>query len=348
VDPTAAFQTVAIQAAVDATVVEDNITVMGAKRPILSVPGRQYVTAGHRLAFQVSASSASGEPTSVSLAALPPGAGFDSMSGTFQWVPGESESGTWKLMFSASDGPDTVASEVIVTAGSGVPLIEELRDTANGSSGTACSPGSLVSLRGGWLAATSESDWSGDRQELGGAAVLVNGSRVPVLAASPTEVTFKCPNTLSGSILNLEVETAAGRSQGVNAVMRESTVAILTVHEVAGDQAAATILDSELAMPRNYRYLGLPAQAGDAVRIPVIGLSADSDPSSLTALIGDIPVPVRSVTALTGITGMVHVGIVIPAAAPIGDAVPLRVQHLQDGCVISSQTASIAIEAIRR
>jgi len=127
-------------------------------------------------------------------------------------------------MFTASDGSSTISSEVIVQAAPGVPLIKELRDTASGSSGTVCSPGSRVSLRGGWLAGATESDWSGDRQELGGAAVLVNGSRVPVPAASPTEVTFKCPNTAAGAILNLELETAAGRSHVINTVLRESTL----------------------------------------------------------------------------------------------------------------------------
>ena len=66
-------------------------------------------------------------------------------------------------------------------------------------------------------------------------------------------------------------------------------------------------------------------------------------------MVGDIPSTARWVTALPGITGIFHVGIVIPASAPIGEAVPLRIQqHLPDGRVITSPAASIAIEAIRQ
>jgi len=184
---------------------------------------------------------------------------------------------------------------------------------------------------------------------LAGAAVLINGSRVPVLAASPTEVTFKCPNGPGGGILNVELETAAGRSGVLKTALRESTLAALTVHGPRGHQAAATVSDSDLAMPRNYGYAGFPAQPGDLLKIPATGFSGDPDWASLTILIGDIATAARSATTIPGTTGIFHIGIVIPASAPIGDAVPLRIQqHLPDGHVITSPVASIAIEAIRQ
>jgi hypothetical protein len=347
VDTGAALETVAIQASLDDALIEDDITVVAARRPILSVPGKQYVTVGRPLAFQVRTSSRSGGPLSASLASVPPGAEFESASGTFQWVPGES--GTWKLTFLAPDAADPVSADVVVQAGTGVPLIEEMRNTGSGSAEEVCSPASMATLRGGWLSSATVSDWSGESLELGGTAVEVNGSRVPVLAASPTEVTFECPNASAGTVLTVAVETASGRSGDTKTIMRESTLAALTVPGLMVNQAAAVISDSELAMPRNYRYEGFPAQPEDLLRIPVTGFSGDPEHAVLSVMVGDIPLPARSVLRVPGLPGISYVEIVIPSSAPIGDVVPLRLQqHLPDGRVILSQTASIAVEAIRQ
>ena len=51
---------------------------------------------------------------------------------------------------------------------------------------------------------------------------------------------------------------------------------------------------------------------------------------------------------MPGRAGVIEVEVTIPAAASIGDSVPIAIREfLPDGRVASSQTATIAIEPIR-
>jgi hypothetical protein len=83
VDPAAPTQTVTLQAAAGEASVEERLSVQASGKPVLSVPGKQYVAVGKTLAFQVEAASGAGAVT-VSAHALPPGARFDSSTGLFE------------------------------------------------------------------------------------------------------------------------------------------------------------------------------------------------------------------------------------------------------------------------
>jgi hypothetical protein len=280
VDLTAPVQTVTIRAASDDTTAEDNITVLAADRPILSAPAKQYVAFGNKLVFPVTALSASGMALKVSAASLPPGSRFDPAGGIFEWIPDASQSGLWNVTFSATDAADRSASaDVLVRVGSGVPVIENVRNAAGGSQDAVCSPGSLATIEGGWLSNDTLSDPSGQSLELGGTAVEANGVAVPVILVSPNQVIFECPHAPPGSTQNVAVAAAAGISGALPATMRDSALGIFTVGGSANGQAAATILDgSQFAMPRNHLFPGLPAQAGDSLRILMTGLSEDTQP----------------------------------------------------------------------
>jgi uncharacterized protein (TIGR03437 family) len=296
-----------------------------------------------------------GQPLVVEASSLPPGASFH--AGEFQWTPSASQAGRWNVEFSASDeaGRSTRA-HVAIQAGSGGPEIESVQNAASGSSEAACSSGSLATIRGEWLAAAAASRPAGDALSLAGTKVRANGRYVPVVSASPAEVTFVCPASAAGGELGVAVETSMGVSAPATAAVRDSAPGIFTVAAngaggkgpAPGQAIAAIFNGSRLAMPRNAQYPSQPAQAGDALSILMTGLGTDADPQTLAVRIGDVETPAAFIRPVAGAAGVVEVGIVIPRSAPVGDSVPLAVRHmLPSGGSRFSQTAAIAIEALR-
>jgi uncharacterized protein (TIGR03437 family) len=270
--------------------------------------------------------------------ALPSGARFDSSTGQFEWTP--NAPGKWKVEFSATDATQASArAEVAIQAGDGTPVIETLQNAASGSSEAVCSEESLATVRGGWLS-----------QGLGQTQVLVNGAAVPVVSASATEVSFACPSAEAGLSLAVAVETAIGRSDALTTVMRDSALGIFTVDGSGNGQAAASILDgARIAMPRNARYEGLPAQPADELQIAVTGLPASTDSRLLTVYLGDLGVPAAWVHPVAGAVDVTLIGVTLPAATPVGDSVPLTVQQrLSDGRIVASQTVIVAFEAVQQ
>jgi uncharacterized protein (TIGR03437 family) len=351
VDPYASGQTVVVQAAADGSIAEDRISVLAADTPVLKVPGPQFVTFGARLSFRVTAAPDSDGAVALSAVSLPPGARFNAATGIFEWTPGPSQSGSWTTTFSATDSAGRSATaRVFLHAGSGAPIIDRLRNAASGSSEAVCSVGSLATVEGGWLSVAIGSDSSGKSLELAGTRVLVNGTLVPVVVVSPTQVTFACPDAPVGSVLSLFVATAAGVSAPVISTMQDSALGVFTMDGSANGQAAAEILDgASFAGPRNHHYLAMPAQAGDWLSVPVTGLPKDTDPDSVAVLLGDVQVQAIRVDTGADAIGLTRIGIAIPSAAPVGDSIPLRVQRrLPDGRIASSQTVSIAVEPTRQ
>ncbi|MBV8843348.1 MAG: putative Ig domain-containing protein [Bryobacterales bacterium] len=328
VDSPAVTQTVSIQASAFGSTVEERISVQASGQPVLSARGRQFAIFDQRLAFQVTASSGILAATS-----LPSGAGFDPTSGVFEWTPAASQAGLFKVIFSVTDAAQrSSAAEVQIQTGSGAPVIDTVQNAASGSTDSVCSSGSLATAGGGWLAPGTE--------------VLVNRAPVPVVFASTEQVTFVCPSLAAGTPIEVAVQTAAGRSNALKTVLRDSALGIFTVDGAAGGQAAATIIDGSLiAMPRNHRFAAEPAQAGDQLRIPVTGISAGTDPNLLSIQIGDLELPAASVEPVAA--GVSNVTVSVPAAAPLGAAIPVAIRYRSPkGEVTASQTATIAIEAI--
>jgi uncharacterized protein (TIGR03437 family) len=337
VDPAASTQTVSIQATGADSLAEEHLSVQASGNPVLTVPGKQFATIGSKLSFQVGVVSGSGMVT-LSTRSLPPGARFDSPTGVFEWTP--DTPGKWSVEFSATDATRASArAEVAIETGDGSPVLENLRNPASGSSESVCSAGSLATARGGWLTqGTSES------------RVFVNGASVPVVYASPTEVSFACPSAQVGTTLAVAVETSIGRSATLTTVLRDSALGIFTVDGSGSGQAAASILDgARFAMPRNARYEGQPAQPGDVLQIAVTGLPSDTDPSLVTVHFGDLGVSASWVRPAAGSAGITQVGVTLPTATPVGDSVPLTIQQqLFDGRVVASQTVLIGTESLRQ
>ncbi|MBV8843354.1 MAG: putative Ig domain-containing protein [Bryobacterales bacterium] len=335
VDTAAKAGTVAIRAGSDESSIEERISVLR-NGPTLSVPDKQFAAIGKRLSFTVTAAFDTSSTGILSATGLPAGANFDPATGIFDWVPEESQSGIFNVRFSAADASGRSAfSDVSVQTGSGAPVLDRLENAASGAIDSVCSGGSLAKLRGGWLSAQ--------------ARVSVNGAAAPVLHASSTEVTFLCPDGPAGAPLSIAVETEAGQPGTLTTALSNSALGIFTVDGSANGQAAARILGgSQIAMARNYRFAGQPAQSGDVLEIPVTGLRADCDPGLISVRAGDLELPAEWVRPGT-VAGVVVIGITLPAAAPAGNAIPLSVRRrLPSGEVATSQQTTIAIEAIQQ
>jgi uncharacterized protein (TIGR03437 family) len=327
VDPAAPTQTVTLQATAGEVSVEERLSVQASGKPVLSVPGKQYVAVGKTLAFQVEAASGAGAVT-VLAHALPSGARFDSSTGLFEWTP--SAPGTERVTFSASDITQTsTTADVAIQAGDGTPVVESLENAASGSREAVCSSGGLATVRGGWLSKGTAADPSGESLQIGGTQVLVNGGPVAVVLASPTAVSFACPEAGVGTTLSVAIQTAAGRSVELTTVMRDSALGVFP-------------------MARDARNAGEPAEPGDVLQIAVTGLPVDADPALVTVQLGDVPVQAEWIRSVAGVMGVTQIGITLPGATPVGDSVPFSVQlHLPTGQIATSQTAHAAIEVIR-
>jgi hypothetical protein len=115
--------------AVDSEVVQIDVTEVGNQEPILAPIGNKSCTEGFLLTFGVSATDAESTPT-LTTSTLPAGATFvdnGDGTGTFDWTPGYTRSGSYFAMFYAADDSAAVDSElitiVILEAGNQAPVL---------------------------------------------------------------------------------------------------------------------------------------------------------------------------------------------------------------------------------
>ncbi len=86
------------------------------------VPGKT-VEATSTLSFTISANDPEGTTLTYSASNLPAGSTFDSLSRTFTWTPTTSQTGTYTVTFSASDGQNVTTLAVPITVTQYVPPI---------------------------------------------------------------------------------------------------------------------------------------------------------------------------------------------------------------------------------
>ena len=77
--------------------------------------GNQSVDEGSLLSFTLSASDPDNDPLTFSAANLPPGASFDPATRTFTWTPTLTQSGTYSITFTVSDGALTDSETITLT-----------------------------------------------------------------------------------------------------------------------------------------------------------------------------------------------------------------------------------------
>jgi uncharacterized protein (TIGR03437 family) len=343
VDAAARQQIVTVSANAGETVVQDTIQIVAASRPILTVPHSQTVKRGTSVSIPVTAVDPADMPVQVVASDIPAGATFDPAAGRFEWTPGNDQSGTYKVTFSATNSVGQSASTVMaIDVTSGAPTVE----TAE----RACSPGAIATLVGNWLAepGSTNSDPSGKAMELGGTKVRVNGQYAPVVLASPTQVRFLCPVLNPETQFDVAVETSAGSTEPISMVMQSASPRIFSLDSAGQTQGIVSFAGTtDLAMTRNSRVQAHPAQPGDEIVIWGSGFGSPAEIATrlISVTLGGVNAEVESVNAVPGVAGVYAIQVRVPAAMLFGDAVPVQLQVIgADGKQFNSNKVTIAVE----
>jgi len=343
--PVSKQQSVTITAALATGTVQDTILLMGASAPALRAPRPQTASAGVPMSFAVSATDPSDLPTQIAGASIPAGASFDPLTGVFEWTPRASQTGKYRMTFTATNSArQSSTAQVELEVDSGLPTVD--------TPASSCSPGAIGTLHGKWLATPGSqlSDPSGASFDLGGTGAAVNGQAAPVLYSSEDQVNFLCPDTGTGTQLSVIVTSRFGSSQPVAVGMVEATPTILSMGDAQGNQGWISFYGSnDLVMERNYRVPAHPAQPDDQIVIRATGLGTAAEALSGTMLVklSDVYVGVESVQAVSGYAGVYAVRVRVPAAMTFG-AVPVQLQSMTpDGHPRNSNSVTAEFEAVR-
>ncbi|HAY08473.1 MAG TPA: hypothetical protein DCY18_00810, partial [Thauera sp.] len=104
----------------------------GNNAPTISVPGNITLTEGESLNIPVAVADVDGDPLTVTVRNLPPGAVFDAASGMLRWTPGYDQGGVYEnVTIIASDGKRTVERAFTLTVRQGLPLPQLLTGGAH-------------------------------------------------------------------------------------------------------------------------------------------------------------------------------------------------------------------------
>ena len=309
------------------TVVSNNIFVTAAGAPILNVPENVDAVFGQQVTFTFSALDPRGLTVVLSASGLPAGATFDPGTGEFSWTPTQSQQGAHSITLTATNSAAASSTSVLaIIVDSGKPVITGIFNGASWAE-PACSPGSVASLAGRWLASvgTPVSNPSGTVTELGGTRVKANGEYVTVLYASPTRIDFVCPGTAPETPLTISVENTAGISDPASTTMHRATPGLYSFDGTGNGQGQITLTGTSLlATSRDYRALGQPAEPGDSIAIRVTGIATLNGVLPMVT-IGDVYAQVQSVQAVPGVAGVWEITAEVPLGIQPGDAIPVVV-----------------------
>jgi uncharacterized protein (TIGR03437 family) len=346
-DPDAREQWAVLTATFGESIVQERILIASAGRPVLRTPKEPAAKTGDLLAFDVSALDTADLPVRLGATGIPEGASFDPGTGRFEWTPSSSQSGMHRVTFSATNSlQQSSVADVTIEVDAGTPLL-------NAPERFTCSPGSIVTLNGRWLAAQGSifTDPSGRSVQLGGAQVKVNDERAAIVSSSERRVKFLCPQLPVGTHIAIVVETKSGSSNALAAVVEAATPLILSVDDANTNQGLISFPGtSELVMERNHRIPASPAQPGDQVVIWATGLGVTVPPLSAVAVkLGGVYAQVDSVQSVPGAAGVYTIQVRIPDAAASGSDVPVQLEvAAPDGRWFSSTEATLAIEPVSR
>jgi uncharacterized protein (TIGR03437 family) len=334
-EPSTMAEVASVRVAFGSQAAEDRKLLPPSTTPRLGLPELILARIGDLVEFTAAPQNAAVQPR-LSVSGLPANASFAPSTGRFSWRPDRTQRGAHDLVFSATFSQATTSStHVKIEVDSAEPIATALVNSATQSTTSVCSPGSVASLLGKWLNVRATSG------EQSAVRVIANEVAVPVVSSSVTRVEFLCPQLPAGTPLVVRLETGLGQTAALLTTIQGASPGIFTLE--GSSQGIVLQSPSELAVVRDFRSAGRPAQPGDAILIRATGLSPD-----LTILvnIAGIEVPVESVEPSESHSGVYDVHVSIPAGAPAGDAVPLRLRVLDTaGVWVESNTATIAIES---
>jgi uncharacterized protein (TIGR03437 family) len=325
IDPAARQQAVIVSATLDGATVPDTVFVAPSSAPVLSVPGKRIARFEEPVSFAITGTDSADLPVQLTVAGVPAGATFSPATGGFEWVPNASQSGTYEIAFTATNSArQSSTAQVTIEVDSGMPVLTP-------SSQVLCSPGSVASLSGKWLAAPGSalSDPSGNAMELGGTRVKVNSQYVPVLFSSATRVNFLCPLLDPGAQLAVMVETASGVTEALTSIAQRASPTIFSLDDSGRNQGLISFAGmNEMVMERNFRVPAHPAQPGDSILIWATGLGpvAEASNGAVSIRLGKTYAEVDSIQAVPGHAGVYTIQARVRASIVFGDAVPVQLE----------------------
>jgi uncharacterized protein (TIGR03437 family) len=258
-----------------------------------------------------------------------------------EWTPSTGQEGEYSITFTATDSAGlSSTSHTRIFVDSGKPVI-------TGSAHLACSSESIATLHGRWLSQNREefSSPDGTSTSLAGVTVRIDGTPVPILFADQQRVDFLCPAASAKPVLTLE--TGSGVTAPLPITLLEANPALLSVRALAGNRGYITSLETgSLTTLRDFRDMGQPARRDELVSIRATGLGDNFTTLSLFSVkVAETPVEITQITPAPNEAGVYVIQARMPAAAPLGDAVPLRLEMLSPaGRRLTSNQVTVAIE----
>ena len=165
----------------------------------------------------------------------------------------------------------------------------------------------------------------------GATAVEVNGGAAPLIAVTPGQINAQLPYEAAAGTASAVVVTPAGRSSPVQFSVAAAAIGVFTY--AGSDRAIAANQDASL------NASATPEARGRAIVLYVTGLGAvspavgtgkiapvdtlSSAAATVSATIGGVPATVLFGGLTPGFIGLGQVNVLIPDAAPAGDAVPV-------------------------
>ncbi len=101
------------QATSELTLIVESQTTPYTNPPVLNSIGNKQINENELLEFTISATDIDGDTLTYSVSGLPSGATFN--SNTFVWTPDYTQSGTYDVTFTVSDGTDTDSETITIT-----------------------------------------------------------------------------------------------------------------------------------------------------------------------------------------------------------------------------------------
>ncbi|MGD0496800.1 MAG: IPT/TIG domain-containing protein [Bryobacteraceae bacterium] len=216
------------------------------------------------------------------------------------------------------------------------PLITSLVNAADGTLPVA--PGGLISIYGQQMSpvnlATNQIPLP---TAIARSCVTVNGSPVPLLYVSDTQINAQLPNNVSGSAV-LTIDTPGGISNNYNFTVYANAPSIFLSGTAGPLTGLATVVrwnNGELVTPTNpihpNDYLEIYLTGMGATTPPVAaGQAAPSSPLALVTVqpaltLGGYPLPVLYAGLAPGWAGVYQIDVQVPFGVPLGMTVPLAI-----------------------
>jgi uncharacterized protein (TIGR03437 family) len=231
-----------------------------------------------------------------------------------------------------------------------------LSSPASGFSGPVCSPGSLATLSGSKLiSGASEAAVAPLPTWLAGVQLKVNGSAVPLLYASESEVRFQCPALAPETPLELSLEDESGGVLAeMESVMQAAAPSIFTVG--SSDQGVIHIDGRgapQLSARRGEDLSIFASGLGDVMGDVAPGGAAPADrllqaKNRVRVAVGEVEVDPSFAGLAPGTVGVYQINLRLPASIPADPKVPMEVRvTLADGTVVSSNQVTLAVSDSR-